>query len=209
MPARYYPFVTILSLSILYGLFRFRTLRKAFKWLVVLMCINLASDSIGRWLIFKIGTNSPVFHVILPIHAATYFIIYSNLFKIKNWGTVAFVAIGGISIFSSLLAPSLRVFPSIGVNSLAFLLVTFSLIGFLELSRDQSNVPLIKQPKFWFLFGNLFFFSITFFAFAFINFTHQLFPNWIIWVIYYSNILLYLSYFLSLFMEKNHLKALQ
>ncbi len=201
MPARYYPYVTILCLTLFIGAVRFLSIRSSFRLLLLLILFNLICDSFGRWLSYEIGTNNPIFHLQLPFHGILYWIILKKTVNLGIGWNYIFIFSITFSITNSLMFQSLIVFPSYGVIVMALIIVAASLYGFYTLTETTISIPLSKKPEFWFLLGNILFFSVTFFSFGLINFIHSSLPNWIIWTIYTCNIILYLCYLICIWVE--------
>lgn len=202
MPVRYYPFVTILCLTLLIGLIRLKHLHSNYRWLLLLVFFNLICDTIARWMSYKVGTNYPIFHFQLPIHVILYWIIYKKTFQLNKYWNAGFILCLIFILLNSALQNSFWIFPSYGVMALALTILSVTLYGFLNLTKSKELIPIHNRPDFWFLLGNLMFFSITFFSFGLINFIHANFPEWLIWSIYGGNLVMYSSYFVSISVEK-------
>lgn len=66
---------------------------------------------------------------------------------------------------------------------------------------NAESTTLLKQPAFWFNFGNVLFYCVTFFTFGFFNPIYKLLkviPDSLHILIWIMNIILYGSYFLTL-----------
>lgn len=206
MPIRYYPFITILCLTAFIGVINFKYLKPHLKTLVLLVIFNLAGDTLGRWMSVSVGSNNPVFHFQLPGHVVFYWIIYHQVFRLNVRWHLLFLMSLIFTLYNSLFIQSIWIFPSFGILPLAIIIVVISLRGFLLLTRSKNLTPLAVRSEFWFLFGNLMFFSTTFFSFGMINFIHSKFPAWLIWTIYTCNLLLYSCYLISILVGSSLLK---
>lgn len=187
-----------------FGILRYSRLSKPFQLLIQMLIIIFVSELAGRFLWRSMGSTYPFYHVLQVLQILYYGLIFSLLITSgKAWKSWIFiVAASGavVSIAVSIFHQPLNTFPSLGSQLLSIYVVVLSLILIMKLLRSPKEGSLLLLPEFWFATGSLFFYSITFFTFAYFNLGVGN-PEWGYTIIRLSNYILYGCCFLTLFFD--------
>jgi len=119
--------------------------------------------------------------------------------------TLSFALTGFIfSLCNSFFTQTFFVFPSYSIFLLSLFTVFLAMLSFYFMLEQPVDKSPLKVPLFWFSFGNLFFYCITFFMFGFFTpFVKRsgALPEWAFILIFVSNIGLYSCYLVSLILN--------
>lgn len=208
MSPRYAFFLAFVLFVFIYGLFYFSRFSSPYRWLIGLLGATLATEAATRILFEQTGTTFPVYHFFIPVALLFNAFIYAEIWagrKSLKWLiysiTVCFL-IG--TLVNSFTLQTLSTFPSNGILLHCLQTILLSLITYSFMLRFPISTPLRLQPVFWFNTGNFFFYGINFFLFGFFNFYYKSESgiDWTYEINWYSNMILYLLYFRTLYLEQ-------
>ena len=210
MSPRFIFYLILLVFISIYGVYSFNKLTRPYKVLVILILLTLISEFCGRWTYAKYKLTFPPYHFLIPITIFFHAVIYNGLTELKTrYKNLIFVASGFfilLSIINTVYFQSIFSFPSNSITLLSINAIFLSLITFLQMLKFPTEVQLTKQSMFWFNLGNFIFYTLTFFAFAFINYRTN-YNAWIAITIWSANIILYVCYFISIFYNKTKING--
>jgi len=139
--------------------------------------------------------------------------IYLNTMPPGKWlirGVIVLAVVGIVfSLANTFFLQTFFVFPSYTLFFLSLFTVFLAMLSFYYMLEQPVDKSPTKMPLFWFSFGNLFFYCITFFMFgfftAFVKRSGGL-PEWAFILIFSANVGLYACYLISLILNKreNH-----
>lgn len=205
MTPKFLVYIFLLSGAIVFGLIHFKNLNKSLKILLLLLVTVWSSEMTGRIISHYYKTSLPVYHFLLPFQLMLYLLLYIQILNLQKRQLLAFkiLLLSSVlfSIVNTLYSQSLFLFPSNALFLLSILVVFCSLLHFLSMLRKPGTISPLKDPYFWISSGNLVFYCITFFLFGFFNPMLKIaghLPSWAGYIIFIANLLLYGSYFMSL-----------
>lgn len=198
---RYYPYLTILLISILIGLFRYSRLSARYKMLLLLISLVFISEIVSRCLAIAFENSRPTYHILIPLQCILYGIIYGLAQPNKKMCYAFFGLATCASVLNSFFFQSIYQFPTYSLLALCLVLITTVLFDFKRLILFPTEIQLSAQPDFWFNLGTLVFFTCTFFIFGFINLALKFTPPWATWLIWGTNLFLYACYGIALVLE--------
>jgi len=206
-PMRTVIWLILLVTTGLLGIIKYRQLSRSFQILTQLLFIIVINEIVATLLLPFIGTNYPFYHAVQIIELLYFGFIFNHLLnknrvQAKVILVLAFV-LSSISIYFSFFYQSLYSFPSLGSVLLSFFVVLASVLLFHQMIRSPISVPILKQSKFWFGAGSLFFYTITFFILGFFKFILDMegrMPDWAYLLLNAANYLLYTCYFIAIFL---------
>ena len=157
---------------IIYGLYRYKTLRFTFKivwfYLLITALINAASIIIGR--VYHTN-NSPIIHVYTAIEMLLLIWFYKNLLEIKNskkWYTLLQIAFVLTCIVNAVFFQSIYTYCSYTRSLESIICMLFALNYFAKIASADTRV--LKDAGFYFNTGIFLYFSGAFMLFVFSNF---------------------------------------
>ena len=205
MDSRYFIYLFVLSAATIYGLVHFKKLSIPYQILVCYLCITLLSETLSRYLAYKIGNSMPAYHLLIPVQILFYSYFYAQfLSKSKQVRSFIFAS-GGVvlllCIANSWFVQGILTMPSNGIMLLAMLVITLTLFQFKQMIVHSTNVKLIKHPLFWFNLGGLVFYCLTFFVFGYYNLPGTA-PDWAFFMILATNLIMYCAYFYALHLDR-------
>jgi len=161
-----YSYMVLIPVVGIYGLLKYRKLSGFNKLAVQLTLISAFVQDYILLPFDWVTTNLPLFHA-FAIASTFYFgLIYKRLFwKSETIGRVIFyvsLVFVVIESLNSLFYQGLHSFPSFNIMLTASLVIVSSLLYFRYLLRYPSEKNIIEFPPFWFVSGNLLFYSVNF-----------------------------------------------
>lgn len=205
MSVRFILYLLLLLSIFIFCFYNFKRLTSYAKGLFLLVTIVLISEVSSRVVGFYFKVSHPTYHVLTPLFFFLYLFIHLKLFSFNKYIRIILISIAFVSfcasIYISLFVQSILEFPTYTFSFLSFYVVLSSLIGFNTMLNNPIEIPLFKQPAFWFNFGNILFYCVTFFTFGFFNPIYRMLktiPESVHLLIWIMNIILYGSYFLTL-----------
>ena len=198
-------YLILIFATILLGFRYFRIITLPYKLLVLLISITFLSEVLSSLFEGYLGTNYPFYHFLQLIEFAFYGTIFHQL--LKAWPrtcrfiTAIAIIFGLITIGVSLFYQGLYSFPSVGSTLLSLFVVAATLVLLIRMVQSPVNIPIHRQPVFWFGIGSLFFHALTFFVFGYFKFltSQSVVPEWGYTIIRFSNFILYGCYFICIF----------
>jgi len=212
MTLRFTIYIFLVAASIPFGIYHWKKLRLPIKILVCMLLIVFISESLTRVTNVYLKTSMPMYHILVAFELLLFPIIYLSSFPATQKYlrvVVGIVSLAGpfFSIIWSTHSNIMQTFPSGSILLLSVTIIACSLFGFVFLLK-QPYLPLKENSFFWFNLGNLVFYTLTFLVFGLANplaAQHGGMPDWGAEIIYYSNLTLYVCYFLTIYKEaKNH-----
>ncbi|XOV68013.1 MAG: hypothetical protein ACFHU9_02345 [Fluviicola sp.] len=193
LTTRYLIYISILLIISLYGMITYRKHDQRFKYLILLVVFVFVSEVMTRVAAYTWRSSMPVYHFMVPVQLVLFWLVYST--KLKN--TLLAILFGSaflFSLFYSGFAQSILTFPSIQICFLSFVVILASLVDLKGLLKTSTQLKLSENPNVWFNFGNITFYSLTFFIFGLMNISIDIFPDWIYTFIFFANLILYVCY---------------
>lgn len=203
-------YLCILGLNTLYGLVRFKRLTSPFRVLVMLLCFLFVMEfSIHYIFPFFIENTTPFYHFIVLVIMGVSPIIFLKLVQFsqreKRWIIGLTLLCFSFAVYNSFIYQGLSVFPSFSIASQAFLSIFLSLVTFNVMLSKPSQIPLVKEGRFWLSLGTLFFHGVTFVSFVFYNeyfgYSFKLI-QWIFYINVISNCILYSMYLIAIHLNQ-------
>ncbi len=204
--------LTIL-VSALIGILNYQKLSKYFQILVQIIVIVFFSEIIGRILAIRINTSFPTYHFLLIFQ-----FLYFNLLFMRIFGfSRKFISLLTISviyvfagIFNYLSYRSINFFPSTGITLFSLFMVVGTLFLLFKILSTPEQGSLFKSSFFWFAIGNLQFHAITIFVFGLYDVILKAKsnePEWFYDLIWFSNLILYISDGIALHLDAHRYNA--
>lgn len=191
---------SFLTCIVTYGLFNFNQYSKVQKWILLYLCISLLNQIIAYYFGLYFRSSYEVLHVYVITQLVILVNIYAINLKIKKLAFAIIFLVGVIFLFNSIYFNTISRFPSFNVVLLSAVLITLSLFQFRHMILTVNAQKLESQPVFWFNLGTFIFYAFGFFLFGFLSVIQHL-PNWMFTILFASNILLYLTYFIALLLK--------
>jgi hypothetical protein len=180
-----------------YGLIIFNSLTTPLRLLVVLLLITFCSEFVSRILWLTIQNTMPCYHALMFIQFILYAGIFANDEYLIRWRTRIYLfaaVLALMGILNTLYVQPLLKFPSITLFGLTYFVVFCSLCTFTAMITNPKDIPLVRVPAFWFCFGNLVFYCVTFVKFGLANILQFNMPAWAHIVCNSVIYILYMSY---------------
>lgn len=209
MDLRYSVYWGLLCCSAIYSLIHFSRMGRAYRLLALYIVFILVSETVSRIIGYLYHNSMPVYHVEVPLQ----FLFYGRFFGLlphvhKNTSrTFLLLGVCGalLCLMNSVFLQSPNIFPSNAIILLTILVIPLTLFGFRQMLLHPSTLPILRTPGFWFLSGNLIFFSLGFFIFSYYNLIGS--EEWLFDVIWIANMLMYSGYFIASILESKSLKS--
>lgn len=203
---RFVVYIAILIITFSFGFKQWKKLSLEYKTIVVLVLLVTISEVISRITSYKIGTSNPSYHILICV----YFFIYNWFYRIKLQSSIIQFTFLGSLLYSivNIFVDSWYSFPSVPFITLSFIVVLSSLLALRKLLLKVDDRHILTIPDFWFNTANILFFSLTFFVLGMRNINPKLLPEWTFDIIFYSNIVLYCSYFAAIYFDQRINKGL-
>ena len=205
MTLRFLIYILCLFFIFFYSTYNYKRLKPYARGIFLLISVVLLSEIASKVVGHYYKVSHPTYHVLTPLFFFLYLSIYLKLFYFNNFIRLILITIASLaflsSIYISFFVQSIFEFPTYTFSFLSFYVVLSSLIGFNCMLSNPIDIPLLRQPAFWFNFGNVLFYCVTFFTFGFFNPIYKLLktiPEWLYLLIWFMNLILYRSYFLTL-----------
>lgn len=190
----------------LLGMIQYKRLEPAYQYLTQYLTGVFISEIASFWLYTQINTNYPVYHILLVFTLIYFGLIFRHLqqkfgnkkYRILPWA----IALALVAVAVSVFFQDIYTFPSINLSLLSLFVVGNALFLFTGMIRNPVPTPIQRQPAFWFGTGSLFFYSITFFCYAYLEYfviDYGPVAAWIYHIIQASNYILYASYLISIY----------
>lgn len=194
---------TILVIIGTIGWLKFKVLTKFQRLLVMYITLTYANEAAAYYFGIYYQMNGPVYNIYNPLQLITYALIYSELLKPKRykkyyWSIILIVLI--INLLNSFYFGTIEKFPALNNTLIIMILLPLTLFQFRKMILFPVTEQLEKQPEFWFNYGTFIFVSLNFFNFAFLGNMPDL-PDWVYAIIWGSNIFLYATYFLAIYLS--------
>ncbi len=181
-----------------------------FRWLALLVIVTLASESIAKYLAFKTGNNSIVYHIFTPIEYFFYANIFSRFLKNKSWNVFLIASVVVLVILEFLNTKYLQPLNEDNTNIMIFeniLLIFLSLMLFVNIRTLHESDNILQEGVFWFNSMALIYYTFNFLIWGFHGLKVYQFLNPPM-VIYNINLLLgallYLVYILAIILNVLH-----
>jgi multisubunit Na+/H+ antiporter MnhG subunit len=182
-------------------LFVKRDLSFYLKLLLVILFVTVIVELIGFFIGRKSGaTTIPLYNFFITFEFTFYLWMIREIvknIKARSIMRYIFLIYPILCLTNIFFIQGFYKFQSVTYSLGCLLIMAFSIYYFFELFQTKHSVNLVRQPAFWICSGLLFYYSCTFFIFAFVNFlprlslsTQQLILN----AINLLNILLYLMF---------------
>jgi len=144
----------------------FSKLSSPYKWVAALLWITSISEfsSLAIYMIWKF--NAPIAHLYAALCVVIYYKIYEALLHgRKGWSLIRilFALLLVFCIINSCFIQSIYILPTHSVNATSLLVVTCSLMVFVNMLDEPVSTSLWRQSKFW-LNASVFFYHTTSFV---------------------------------------------
>jgi len=205
----------LLFLGIAVGVFYYRKLNSAFKYLIILLICVLITE-VGSKIIPHYGFNkNPLYILFSILHYPIFsYIYYQFLSKKKDFKihllVTAFLYYFFVVLNIIYLQP-VTIFPSNIILVESVFILSQILYLFYDMLHHPIQKPLTQQGMFWVNSGSLFFYSSTFIIFGFFNYfkKYQFEMNWAYFILWLTNIIMYSCYLIAIIVEgKNKTKEI-
>ncbi len=210
----FFTYLLILSFGAVIGILSFNRLSKPFRTLTQMLCFIILVEILSKIFQNRWGTNFPIYHVSQIIQLVFFGRIFC-LLLIRHQKTQIILVLSAVlctvlSLLVTLFYQSIYTFPSIGSLLLSFYVSFSSVVLYYSMIKLPIITPVLKQPKFWFGAGSLFFYTITFFILGFFKLVLELegkMPEWCYFILHLANYILYSSYLIAIILaaRTNHL----
>ena len=189
------------------GYFTTRSVGKPYRYLTLLLVAVFLLEGSTRVTARVIQSSYPVYYITMVVLMILYGKIYAallpdtKLYKaLTRFVPMAFAA---VVITATISTSSYFSWPGKELIVLSLLLVFFSLLLYLHMLHNPSEVSLFKQPVFWFNTGTFLFYSISFFS---LTFKELLIPDTLAgylseYIIVFSGAFIYLLYGVAIYLE--------
>ena len=207
---RFYPYAIVYSIAILYGSWRNKYLRLPFQLLLFLLIYSFAGEIFVNILGKQINTGGPYYHFHVMLEYGFLAIIYySSILKQYRWGKywlyLSVIAVLSFNLLNSFYWQPITesALPTNGILVSSTFVLFMGLITYTSLLNYSSNTPLIKTSVFWFNTGTILFYLTGFFIFALFKkyMSSDIYSDIVKNILYISNLIMYSSYGISLYME--------
>lgn len=199
MTPRYVLFLLLLIAGSLHGYCFFKTLNYRYKLLTALISSVLVLELISRLLIPIYKSSFPIYHFTIPILCLFYWQIYKS--KNSTIVDILYPTVLTVCLLNTFFFQTLFEYPSIPFIAHSFAIVLSALLDFKRMLNYPLNIELSRTPDFWFNLGSLFFYAFTFFAIGLMNIGLWVLPDWVYDLIFFANIILYLTYGWAIFLD--------
>lgn len=196
-----------LALIVVFGTFQFNKLDRGYRYLVGYVFIVLIFQLLGNYFIKKSGTNMVQMNIFLLLSIPFNTVIYLKVIHLSGIKKQLLAIFSGlifiISISHLLIFDTWDRFPSFGLILQSIQILVFAFLTYAMMLNQPERIALYKQPLFWLNTGNFFFYSITFFIFAFYNQLYEN-PNMSIAysVIHFMNFVMYGFFLIAIFLNQ-------
>ena len=164
--------LTIMSLGIMAGAFRFRFLPLSVRYFYFLLWVSLITEIIA-WYVGKLyGSNLIVYHLFIVIQFTLIVLAYQQeLINYKRWLLLSLILLICISLVNTILKydTAFVEYPAIVRTCSNLLIVGWSLIYLRTLINEPEQGSFKQYPLFWISLGWLLFISVTFFSLGAFN----------------------------------------
>lgn len=200
-----YALWSVLGIVISYAIVKYRRLSVVLKLLTLYLILALITEVLANKFAFDYSNNSPIYHFFIPIQLIIFALIYYQLLNIKRFKFLYVIAVSSGFLFMILYSLSLKtiwsLFPSINFILLSALVLPFSLLYFRKMILNPESIQLENQPFYWFNIGTFVFFTLDFFILGFHTSLKLDVPNWMYDILWGSNLFLYATYFIAIFLD--------
>ena len=198
---RYIIYVAILASAGIYGLTVFKRVSKPYSLFPFYFLVIMFFEMLSKYMAYHDGNNKAVYHVLIPIQILAYTYFYLKAFKNKK---TQFTVLGvGLlltcfCICNSLFVQAVTDMPTYSFIVISTFVIVLSLIVFKKILEHPTKLKIFAHPLFWFNLGSLVFYCLTFFVFGYLDFMVNS-PNWVSYIIWVSNMIMYITYFISFY----------
>lgn len=158
---------------VILGVAYFAKLERAFKVLVVFLCIALFAEYFANWYLQYISKNNlPPLHVFSFIeYAFLSWVFCTKLTTQKKYAiwSVLFVTALGFAWYNAFIMGGWYQMNDFARTFDSIILTGFSLVFFLRMLRSDLLIPMHANALFWYTCGVFIYFSINLFFFFFFN----------------------------------------
>jgi hypothetical protein len=204
MTPRFLIYLCLLLTLVIYSVYNYKKTSSPFKLLTLLIMFTLISESMTLNGLFPIKNTLILYHVLLPLTMFMLWLIFNKLPNNKRNIDFIIMIIFVLSAIGNSIWQQTALFPSNGLALLCVLGVWLSLQTFKKMLLLPIQVKITKQAVFWLSASTLFFYSITFFTFAFFHYHYGV--EWLQRLNAYSVFILYMGYGLALYFDINRNK---
>jgi hypothetical protein len=193
-------YLLVLYVSVCFGINEWSKLHLAFKFVVFTVICSFLTEVSGTYCGYFYQNNMPVYHLGLPLLFISTTLVFTGVFqskKFKFWFMIPCLIAGSSFLLALSYFEGLSEMPRFGLLFFSFSTIVFSLFALRKIAFAHIKTQLTTNPFFWFIFGSLFFYFLTFFIFAFWLISNYQ-PEWLLILMKLSNIVLYTSYMISI-----------
>lgn len=179
--ASLYIYLFVLTTCFGVSIFLRNILTQQFKYLLFLISITWIVEITGTSYLMNFKKPlSILFHIFQPIEylllALFFYKIFLNNF-IKKSILLSIPIVIIVSIINSFFLQNIYQFNSYAFLFIAFLLVIWSILYFIELLNNEFSLYVWNNPNFWICTGILFFYAGSFFLMGFITIIYKYNPE--------------------------------
>ncbi|MFK8037281.1 MAG: hypothetical protein AB8B74_03240 [Crocinitomicaceae bacterium] len=207
MTARVLFYLSLLAVTTIVAVLKYRKLSSGFKYLTFLLILTLCVEVAAKILEVKTGSSFSIYHYFIVGALVFNFFIYLNLIVVKKYSLIVMLGMTiffiFLSVINSIFIQSADKFPSNGIMLHSFQIIVFVMLTYLNMLKFPVKTSIYKQPVFWLNTGNLVFYGVTFSIFSFYNLYYQSAKvgSAGYQLIYIANILLYSSYLIAILLD--------
>jgi hypothetical protein len=168
-------YIIYLSSSLI-GVVCFSKLTTPFKWVAVLLWLTLINET-ASWMIYKYGhPNTALHHVYSILCVPVYYQIYRPLLnkrRVWQWLQILFGILIVFCFVNTLFIQTVNLVPSYNANATSLVVITCSLLVFLNMLDEPVATPLAYQSKFWMNTAVFFYHAASFFVWSMTNYVYE------------------------------------
>ena len=163
----FFAYLGVILLAILGGLYNLRYRDTASKILLVLLCLTLASELASHLAAIRYQNNMFVYHFFAPVQLIIIGLYFDSINNNKRSRIGMLVGVLGIAvaIVNNLFFQSIKVLNSNFLLFEGLMIMTLALFSFQRILSNDS-VDIFRYKHFWVIVVLIFFWSITYTAFA-------------------------------------------
>lgn len=210
MQTQFIIYLSLLGLTLLFGLVTLKRLTSPFRFLVLLIGYVFVTELVDRIMVSLSWENSfPVYHFSAIFLILLTVVIYLKVMDFSPVSRRFIIAIsigcGILAILNTLFHQNLDAFPTFSIAAHGFQSIVLALITFNEMIKAPARIPLLKQPLFWMNCGTFIFYSSNFIGFILYNEYYKLEGitfTWIAYLNWIGNMVIYTCYLTALYLNQ-------
>lgn len=158
--------IASLVLAVASGIYQYRQLDKAMKWLWLECCLTLMSDGIAYYAAVRYRNNLGVFSFSSIADAfliCMYFNYSNHFFRRHHIGIIAAGLSVIVGLVSNFVIQSPASFPSYFLHYQALAVIVLSLLSLAYMQRTHDYLDIRSKPHFWVCIVLIFYWCTTYF----------------------------------------------